>query len=337
MAYSNAPADKLFNLLPAYVREEDARNGGPLKALLNVIQQASDDIEDDIRQLHANAFIETCEPWVVPYIGELIGNERLASTEAEATPNAARDIFPDLRGPRLEPLSALRTRADVAKTIYYRRRKGTLPMLEELARDITGWPAHAVEFFERLIWTQCIRNRLRMETVTPDVRRVETCGRLGTAFDGFSHTIDVRPPPAPRVGTTSATSASSSGGSAPILSKRSRRGGSETSAITSPRSATRHRSFPPAGARRPRPSLPRNWMCRSRSVRHGFTRTSQTPRRWSRRPRTVSSTDRSIPRRAKRSPPTRASSSLWTASRFRPRRYTAPTCQRGGSRPALSS
>ncbi|EPE96727.1 hypothetical protein [Rhizobium grahamii] len=194
MAYSNAATAKLFNLLPAYLRDEDARNGGALKALLGVVEKAADDIEDDIRQLHANAFIETCEPWVVPYIGELVGNIRLSSSEPEPVTSAAREIFPDLRGPRLEPLPALRTRADVARTIYYRRRKGTLPMLEELARDITGWPTHAVEFFGRLLWTQAVRNRLRMETLTPDLRKVESCRRLNSAFDGMSHTVDVRPP-----------------------------------------------------------------------------------------------------------------------------------------------
>src|SRR5688500_17058682 len=195
MAYSNAPADKLFNLLPAYVREEDELTGGALKALLSILEQAADDIEDDIRQLYANAFIETCEPWVVPYIGELVGNVRLASTEAVAEPSAAAEVFPELRGPRLEALPVLRTRADVAKTSYYRRRKGTRPMLEELARDVTGWPAHAVEFFERLVWSQCVRNRLRMHAPhTPDLRSVEACGRLGTAFDGMSHSVDVRAP-----------------------------------------------------------------------------------------------------------------------------------------------
>ena len=29
--------------------------------------------EADLAQLHANAFIETCEPWAVPYIGDLVG------------------------------------------------------------------------------------------------------------------------------------------------------------------------------------------------------------------------------------------------------------------------
>ena len=38
----------------------------------------------------------------------------------------------------------------VANTIAYRRAKGTAAVLEQLARDVTGWPAKAVEFFELL-------------------------------------------------------------------------------------------------------------------------------------------------------------------------------------------
>ena len=30
-------------------------------------------VEEDIAQLYENWFIETCEDWVVPYIGDLIG------------------------------------------------------------------------------------------------------------------------------------------------------------------------------------------------------------------------------------------------------------------------
>jgi hypothetical protein len=47
-------------------------------------------------------------------------------------------------------LDARGQRLDVAKTIYYRRRKGTLGVLEEIATDITGWNARVVEFFHRL-------------------------------------------------------------------------------------------------------------------------------------------------------------------------------------------
>ena len=44
-------------------------------------------------------------------------------------------------------------------------------MLEELARDVTGWAAHAVEFFELLGWTQWVRNHLRLHSLRlPDIR-----------------------------------------------------------------------------------------------------------------------------------------------------------------------
>jgi hypothetical protein len=89
---------------------------------------------------------------------------------------------------------AIRIRADVAKTIYYRRRKGTLPMLEELARDVTGWAAHAVEFFRLLEWTQNL-NHLRFEAeACMDLRSLEQADRLDGAFDIWSHTVDVRDP-----------------------------------------------------------------------------------------------------------------------------------------------
>ncbi|MFI1258880.1 hypothetical protein ACH4U6_34565 [Streptomyces netropsis] len=37
-------------------------------------------------------------------------------------------------------------RAEGAHTIAYRRRKGTAAALEQLTRDVTGWPARAVAF-----------------------------------------------------------------------------------------------------------------------------------------------------------------------------------------------
>ena len=53
----------------------------------------------------------------------------------------ARDaVFADLAPHDLRAPIAARARADVARTIYYRRRKGTPAMLEELARKdgLTG-------------------------------------------------------------------------------------------------------------------------------------------------------------------------------------------------------
>lgn len=193
MAYSNRDADKLYQLLPAYVRERDAENGEPLRALLGIIEKQADAITEDIQRLGGNAFIETCDSWVVPYIGDLVGATPLFDESRVRDGDTAAELFPDLTGPSLKPYIALRNRADVAKTIYYRRRKGTLPMLEELARDVTGWAAHAVEFFELLVWTQWIRNHLRTHSKgAPDLRSVEKMDRLDRAFDEIGHTVDVR-------------------------------------------------------------------------------------------------------------------------------------------------
>ena len=51
----------------------DAELGEPLRALLRVIAEQVDLVDDDIAQLYENWFIETCEDWVVPYLGDLVG------------------------------------------------------------------------------------------------------------------------------------------------------------------------------------------------------------------------------------------------------------------------
>ncbi len=193
MSYSNSTADKLYSLLPAYIRTQDLTSGEPLRALLGIAESAADTIEADIDQLARDAFIETCEPWVIPYIGDLVGTTPLFDTSRIQDSATATELFQDLNGPDLTPTLGLGARADVAKTIYYRRRKGTLPMLEELARDVTGWAAHAVAMFELLGWTQWLRNHQRLQALrTPDIRSVERMGRLDGPFDEIMHTVDVR-------------------------------------------------------------------------------------------------------------------------------------------------
>jgi hypothetical protein len=65
--------NRLNELLAFVHRQRDIEQGGPLKALLAVITEQVNLVEDDISQLYENWFIETCQDWVVPYIGELIG------------------------------------------------------------------------------------------------------------------------------------------------------------------------------------------------------------------------------------------------------------------------
>src|SRR6266700_3778775 len=65
--------DRLYNLLPVVYRQKDTELGEPLRALLQVIAEQVNIVEDDIAQLYDNWFIETCQDWVVPYIADLIG------------------------------------------------------------------------------------------------------------------------------------------------------------------------------------------------------------------------------------------------------------------------
>ncbi|MGE5217806.1 MAG: hypothetical protein ACM3SP_12465 [Chloroflexota bacterium] len=163
-------AHKLYELLPAIYRVRDAEQGEPLRALLAVIAKQIGVLEDDLDQLYDDQFIETCNDWVVPYIGDLIGYRSL------------HGVVPKVASPR----------AEVAHTIAFRRRKGTATILEQLARDVTGWPARVVEYFQLLGWTQNM-NHIRPEAqYAPNVRDWEKFERLNKPFDSTCHTIDVR-------------------------------------------------------------------------------------------------------------------------------------------------
>lgn len=183
----------LYDLMPAIYRERDAAEGYPLRELLAIIQDQAAILRADIHQLWDDFFIETCRPWVIAYIGDLVGNNLLRDADHVLHGETADALFKDLAGDG-KPEMPSRSRADVAKTIYYRRRKGTLPMLEELARDVTGWSVRAVEFFRLLHWHQHL-NHLRPEAQTLiDPRHLEPLDRLDGPFDQWAHTVDVRHP-----------------------------------------------------------------------------------------------------------------------------------------------
>jgi hypothetical protein len=160
----------IYNLLPAIYRIRDAELGEPLKAFLSVIAEQVAVLDENLAQSYDDLFIETCAPWVVPYIGDLIGYRTIKGVPAK------------ISSPR----------AQVANTIADRRRKGTASMLEQLARDVTGWDARVVEFFQLLATAQYM-NHLRPENFyAPHLRQWEPLERLGTAFETTPHTLDVR-------------------------------------------------------------------------------------------------------------------------------------------------
>jgi hypothetical protein len=160
----------LFQLLPAVHRIRDRAQGDPLRALLAVIQREVSLLEDNIGQLYDDAFIETCQEWVVPYIGDLLG---------------VRPLLP-IDDP------AFTQRGYVANTLGYRRRKGTVTVLEKLARDLTGWPAVAVEFFEHLVTTQHINHPRLLATATADVRNGYAMQFVDSPFESLTHSADIR-------------------------------------------------------------------------------------------------------------------------------------------------
>lgn len=175
--------DRLFELLPVIYRQRDAEQGYPLRALLQVIAEQVNVVEADIAQLYENWFIETCEDWVVPYLADLIGY-RLVHEAGE--PGEVTTLQGRLRNKILIP------RREVANTINFRRRKGTLALLEILAQQVAGWPARAVEFYRLLGQTQGV-NHLRLERgQTADLRLGDALEHLDGPFDELAHTVDVR-------------------------------------------------------------------------------------------------------------------------------------------------
>src|SRR5688572_6125870 len=106
--------DRLYELLPMVYRQRDAEQGYPLRALLQAITEQVNVVERDIDQLYQNWFIETCEDWCVPYIGELVGYRPVHEAGEPGDP----------RRPSARELNKILVpRRDVANTIRSRRRK----------------------------------------------------------------------------------------------------------------------------------------------------------------------------------------------------------------------
>lgn len=148
---------------------QDKKQRGPLKALISVIAEQVEVLEESLLQAYDDQFIETCQEWVVSYIGDLVG---------------ARGLF-------VFPNATFSLRAEVADTLINRRRKGTVSVLERLARDVTDWDANVVEYFLLLATTQYM-NHIRLDNLAmADVRNADQ-QLLNTPFDPDARTADVR-------------------------------------------------------------------------------------------------------------------------------------------------
>jgi hypothetical protein len=185
-------ADRLWQLLPAMVRAADSDTPGgvgPLRALVDRIGAAAADSRRSIDALERLGSIETADDWAIAYHADLLATRLVGAMDARAQ------------------------RLDVARTIAYRRRAGTLALIELLAFDVTGHAARATEFFRRLGRTRhafdpaiggdpalAVDARLiGRATATPaggsaDLRDAWGATASDSAFDEFAHTADFRRP-----------------------------------------------------------------------------------------------------------------------------------------------
>jgi hypothetical protein len=184
----SSPRLPLFERLPEIYRIRDAEQvpPGQLQAFLGVIEDAMGALHARTDAQYHDLFIEHCDDWVVAYIADLLGTTRLSG-------------------------APWTLRADVARTVFHRRRKGTLGAVESQVFALSGWAAHAVEMRERLAWNQHLDHQrpdaggappLKLRT---DMRTAVRGGMAalrdpallslaGGAFDPFARVVDVKPP-----------------------------------------------------------------------------------------------------------------------------------------------
>ncbi len=182
---------QLFQRLPEIYRTKDAEQSpqDQLRDYLALVESAFGAIHENIESLYHDLFIEFCDEWAIPYIGDLLGTSHLSG-------------------------DAWTLRADVADTIALRRRKGTLGAIELLTFNLTGWGVHCVELLENMVWNQHLNHQrpdeggpapyrdpnpnVKRQTVirggTVTLRDPAMLSLLGTPFDPFAHTADIKPP-----------------------------------------------------------------------------------------------------------------------------------------------
>ncbi|MEM9270753.1 MAG: phage tail protein, partial [Pseudomonadota bacterium] len=179
--------DEIFELLPAYLRVRDATEGqrvkgrvapgdprpaedfGPLRNLASLIAREGQVVEESLHALYDDAFIETCAPWVIPYLGDLLGVRGLAQ-------------IPE----------GIDMRARVADALSLRARKGTLRALEHAASKDSGWPVYSVEYWKHLNHSQSMRLVHPNQGAAVDFRDKPALARVDSPFERDSRTVEVR-------------------------------------------------------------------------------------------------------------------------------------------------
>jgi len=163
--------DRLYHLLPELYRWRDESHDHTLQAFLSIIDQELGTLEADMEAMYDNWFIQTCDDWVVPYLAGLLGVRNVAQSE---------------RMPFTQ-------RRRVANTLAYRRRKGTIAVLEQIAWDVTNWHVSAREGYQLVAVTRHGHHPAAARRGLIDLRRDAVAG-VDDPLSPVLHTVDVRVP-----------------------------------------------------------------------------------------------------------------------------------------------
>lgn len=171
-------AEKLWALLPEVYRNEDgiAEQPGQLRALIEVLAGEAAVARRSIDRLWADTRVDEADDWALAYLGALVGARPL-----QAANRAGQ-------------------RAIVGRTLFYRRRLGTVRLSELLADDIADFDAIANEGFKRLMRYWHLLDpgpQPGAITTSPqwgyvDLRSTRVSGLLDGPHDEFSHLPDLR-------------------------------------------------------------------------------------------------------------------------------------------------
>ena len=128
--------NRLYELLPALYRIADAERGGrAARAAPARSRGRPTRCDDDTQQLWDDFFIETCQRWVIPYIGDLVGNIPLHDLDLDV---GRGDGAGALHRPRRARTSSRRARSGRAPTS---RRPSTTAAARARRRCSRSWRA----------------------------------------------------------------------------------------------------------------------------------------------------------------------------------------------------
>jgi hypothetical protein len=173
-------AEKLWNWIPAFYREEDAYTptAGTLRGLVESLGGQAADLRRALDRVWENAFVELADDDTLEALGRLVATRMVHALNSRAR------------------------RVDVARTIHYRRRKGTPRLLETLLTDIATWTGAHLEGRHRLARTQHLLEPVpdlaaAIFSNTPrggwaNLRSPRIPALAWTAFEELSHTPDFR-------------------------------------------------------------------------------------------------------------------------------------------------